>query len=72
MHPFPFFEMIGVGYFFAAAILIVALIVCIAITVITSRASNKMIKKMDAETENEITVSDSVTNNLTDKENEDA
>lgn len=69
MHPFPFFEMIGVGYVFAAAVLIVALIVCIAITVITSRASNK---KMKAETEKAMTASDSVTNNLADKENEDA
>lgn len=67
MHSFPFFHAIGAGYVFAAVLLIVALILCTAITVTASLISNKKIKKMKAEEENEMTASDIVTNNPTDQ-----
>lgn len=44
MHPFPFFHVIGIGYVFTAVLLIVALILCTAITVTASRISNKKMK----------------------------
>lgn len=50
MHPLYLFEMIGIGYIFIAAVLIVGLIVCIAITVTVSRISSK---RMKAESEKE-------------------
>lgn len=57
MHPLYLFEMIGAGYIFIAAMLIVGLIVCIAIIVIVSRISGKHMKA-EAEKEKADDVSD--------------
>lgn len=65
MHPLYLFAMIGAGYIFIAAMLIVALIVCITITVTASRISGKHMKA-EAEKEKADDVSEQAENTDTD------